>query len=206
MGITNYFNTNIKAILMKLLFFVFTCMFSIQVMYAQNSTFKNDFQNVVPEIDKRISGLLKTKNVKGLSIALVDSNSVIWSKGYGVSNYNNNTVVNQKTIFCFGSISKLFTSIAILQLQEQGKLDIDKSVQFYIPEFNPLGAEDFIQDITIKSILSHHSGLPSDNYAMFFTDKPYSSQNIIDYLNTQYVCTKPYTISSYSNIAYSFLV
>jgi CubicO group peptidase (beta-lactamase class C family) len=117
----------------------------------------------------------------------------------------NKKQVDNKTLFCIGSISKVFTSIAIMQLHEKGKLDINKPLKDYIPEFKPLGSDEFINQITIASILSHESGLPSDDLSKFFNGKAFSSDEIISYFNNNYVCTKPYTINSYSNIGYALL-
>ncbi|MBN2729148.1 MAG: beta-lactamase family protein [Bacteroidales bacterium] len=177
----------------------------LHMLYAQNISFSEKLKKSEPELNKRILRMMKSAQVQGLSIAIVDSSGMIWHKGYGYKDVKEKIPVDSKTIFCVGSISKLFTSIAIMQLYEQGKLDIHKPVRQYIPEFKPLGSDDFLDEITIKSILMHQSGLPSDNLAMFFTEKPFSAQNCIEYLNTHYTCTKPYIIMSYSNIGYGLL-
>ena len=193
-----------KNHIMRITILLLIVVFS-NTLYSQINTFKSDFIKEEEQVNKKITSLMKSSNVKGLGIALIDSAGVIWEKGYGYKNYAAKEKINTKTIFCFGSISKIFTGIAIMQLQEQGKLDINKPVQYYIPEFKPLGSEDFINEITIKSILTHQSGLPSDNYAMFFTGKEFSANTIISYFNSHFVCTKPNIIFSYSNVGYSLL-
>ena len=184
---------------------VFFLLILTNQLFAQTDSLSIKFQKVQPFFDGMITAQMKQTNVKGMSVCLVDSAGLAWSKGYGYMDVANKKPVDIKTLFCVGSISKVFTSIAIMQLQEKGKLDINKPIKDYIPEFKPLGSEDFINQITIASILSHESGLPSDDLSKFFTGKPFSSDEIISYFNSNYVCSKPYTINSYSNISYALL-
>src|ERR1039457_208923 len=73
--------------------------------------------------------------VTGLSIALVDDQQLVWATGFGFADKAGNVPATAETVYRAGSISKLFTATAVMQLAEQGLLDIDKPLQNYLPEF-----------------------------------------------------------------------
>jgi len=184
---------------------IFLLLIATNQLFAQKDSLSIKFQKNIPFLDRIIPAQMKQANVKGLSVGLIDSAGVVWSKGYGFMDVANKKPVDIKTLFCIGSISKIFTSIAIMQLQERGKLDINKPIKDYIPEFKPLGSEGIINQITIASVLSHESGLPSDDISMLFSGKPFSSEAVISFFNNHYICSKPFTNNSYSNISYALL-
>lgn len=102
-------------------------------------------------------------HLPGLSVGIVKDQELIWSKGYGVSDLKKKTPATSQTLYSICSITKLFTSIAIMQLYEQGKLRLDDSLLTVLPEagirqqFNDSGP------ITIRSLLTHSSGLPRES-------------------------------------------
>ena len=174
-------------------------------LFAQTDSLSIKFQKAENSVNQKITALMKQTNTQGVSVGLVNADGMVWGKGYGYMDVAAKKPVDNKTVFCFGSITKVFTGIAIMQLHEKGKLDINKPIKDYIPEFQPLGSEGFINQITIASVLSHESGLPSDDYSLVFSNKPFSFDRVIQFFNNHYVCTKPYTIWAYSNIGYALL-
>jgi CubicO group peptidase (beta-lactamase class C family) len=62
----------------------------------------------------------------GVSIAIVDDQKIVWSQGFGYADVKNNLPATSETVYRIGSISKLFTVMASMQLAEQGKIDIDQ--------------------------------------------------------------------------------
>ncbi len=95
--------------------------------------------------------------VPGLAISILQDGQVIYEKGFGARNLEENLPMTQNTLIGIGSISKSFTAMLILQFQEEGLLNIEDPVQKY------LDMEPFIShpDIQIKHLLSHSSGIPS---------------------------------------------
>ena len=79
---------------------------------------------------------MREADVTGLSIALVDDQQVVWSQGFGYANKQANMRATPDTVYHLGSIAKVFTATAAMQLAEQGKLDIDQPLQHYLPEFS----------------------------------------------------------------------
>src|SRR5450631_3411426 len=95
-------------------------------------------------------------DVTGLSIALVDDQQVVWATGFGFADKAGKVPATAETIYRAGSISKLFTATAVMQLAEQGLLDIDKPLQSYLPEFSIKSRFSDADPITLRSIMTHH--------------------------------------------------
>ena len=76
------------------------------------------------------------EEIPGISVAIVHDQELLWSEGFGLSNPSKNTPATSKTIYSICSISKLFTSIAILQLRDKQKLHLKDPVKKHLPWFN----------------------------------------------------------------------
>ena len=113
--------------------------------------------------------------------------------------------VDIHTKFNIGSVTKVFTALAIMQLYEKGLLDIDKPVSDYINEFAIEQRFPESAPITVRSVLTHHAGLPGDYLNGKFAERPGDYRVILDYLNGQSTCFPVGKIGSYSNLGYSLL-
>ena len=106
------------------------------------------------------------KGIPAISIALVDGQRVVWARGFGWADSAANARATASTVYRVGSVSKLFTDVAIMRLVEQHALDLDVPVQHYLPTFRP--ANPFGGEITIRELTSHRAGLtrepPVGNY------------------------------------------
>lgn len=151
------------------------------------------------------------KKITGLSVVVSNSDGVLWSEGFGLANKKTKEAFTETTISNIGSVSKLITLTAIMRLVEEGMVELDEPVATYIPEFKPLGIEDYSTPITVRMLLNHESGLESDAFQDFFLgyetpeDFPYSYRRAIDAVNESGVVRKPYEIFSYCNLGYSLL-
>ena len=107
-------------------------------------------------LDGLMPTALRTARTPGAVISIVKDGQVLFEKGYGVSDEKKNTPVDpQRTLFRPGSTSKLFTWTAVMQLVEQGKLDLDVDVNKYLDfQVPPLDG----QPITLRQIMTHRSG------------------------------------------------
>lgn len=92
----------------------------------------------------------------GGAVYILKGESVLFDKGYGLADLTTGSKIDGNTFFNIASVSKQFTALAILQLQQEGKLNIEESLDKYFPEFKA----DFFKRIKIKHLLSHSSGLP----------------------------------------------
>jgi len=144
------------------------------------------------------------KAIPAISIALVDRNEIVWARGFGWADTAAGTAATAMTEYRVGSVSKLFTDLAIMKLVEQKKLDLDAPVTRYLPTFrpkNPFGGE-----ITIRQLTSHRSGLtrepPVGNY---FDDAGPSLAATVASLNGTTLVYKPGSHTKYSNAGIAVL-
>ena len=80
------------------------------------------------KLDSYIKSKMDKENIPGLSIGVIKNNKIVYVKGYGKADQKG-TKVTEKTPFILGSVSKSFTALAVMKLQEEGKLDIDEPVK-----------------------------------------------------------------------------
>lgn len=92
----------------------------------------------------------------GAAVLVMIGDSVVFDRSYGLSDMTTKATIDGNTFFNIASVSKQFTAVAIMQLQEDGKLSIDDPVSKYFPEFKA----DFWKDITLKHLMAHSSGIP----------------------------------------------
>lgn len=148
---------------------------------------------------------MDTQQVTGLSIALVDNQEVVWAEGFGYADRAKGIAATPATIYRAGSISKLFTATAAMQLVDDGLLDIDKPLQRYLPEFTIKSRFPAAAPITARTILTHHSGLPGDLLKGMWTARPASLTEELLLLQDEYVANPPGQVFAYSNVGPSML-
>jgi CubicO group peptidase (beta-lactamase class C family) len=115
--------------------------------------------NPLKGFDKFVESALKDWNVPGAGIAIVKDGEVILVKGYGYADVAKKRKADKKTLFAIGSSSKAFTAASVMQLVDEKKLDLNKSVISYLPNFK-LYDDYATKNITPRDLLSHRSGLP----------------------------------------------
>src|SRR5215203_3152221 len=105
-------------------------------------------------LERFIAHEMADKGLPALSIALVEDQRVVWARGFGFSNPRDSVRATARTVHRVGSVSKLFTDIAVMQLVERGTLDLDAPVTRYLPSFKPAGATT---PITLRQLMSHRA-------------------------------------------------
>jgi CubicO group peptidase (beta-lactamase class C family) len=106
------------------------------------------------QVDDYIRDQMKTHRVPGVVVEIARDGRVLKRKAYGVADIELNVPMRTDYIFEIGSITKQFTSVAVLQLMEQGKLSLTDTLGKYIPD-----APETWQKITIRNLLNQNSGL-----------------------------------------------
>lgn len=120
-------------------------------------------------LDAFIESVMKDWKVPGLSLAVIQNGQVIWLKGYGYRDLEKKTPVTPHTLFPIGSISKSFTVTAMGILVDEGKLDWDKPVREFLPEFklyDPIASER----ITPRDLVTHRTGIPRHDMVWYSSD------------------------------------
>lgn len=121
------------------------------------SAFEEDrFQTVFQRLDDFVARHMSEMGLPGMTLALADRKGLIRSSQYGFADVKAGLKVGPQTLFEIGSISKSFVAIAVLQLAEEGKLDLHKPVTNYLPW---LRIESKFAPFTTHHLLSHTSGL-----------------------------------------------
>ncbi len=166
---------------------------------GDNYTYTRDYMRWM--INKK----MKENDITGLSIALIDNQKIIWAEGFGYADKKNKVKAAPETIYRVGSITKLFTSTAAMQLAEQGRLDIDQPLQHYLPQFSIKSRFEEAGPITPRTIMTHHSGLPSDRINRMWGDETAHFTEVAVVLKDEYSAYPPETILSYSNLGFSLL-
>lgn len=110
-------------------------------------------------LDEFISSVMNQWKVPGLAIAVIHNDQVILSKGYGYRDVEKKLPVTPKTLFAIGSITKSFTVCLLSMLADEGKLDWDKPVRSYLPDFQ-LKDQTATEQMTPRDLVTHRSGLP----------------------------------------------
>jgi CubicO group peptidase (beta-lactamase class C family) len=103
------------------------------------------------------------RHTPALSAAVVQGDRIIWSKGYGTLDAGHKIQVTAQTIYSICSISKLFTSVALMQQWEAGRVRLDEPIATYLPwaKLKPV-VQDSVP-ITLRAVLSHSAGLPRES-------------------------------------------
>lgn len=110
-------------------------------------------------VEKELNALLKATKASGFAVAVVQNDKVIYSSGFGYSDYENKTPADPNTLFAIGSSTKAFTSALLGQLSNEGKLTFNDSPLKYVPGLKFYN-NDLNGSITIEDLMSHRTGLP----------------------------------------------
>lgn len=165
---------------------------------ANRASARVDYKSAIETLERLIAHEMADKDLPAVSIALVDDQQIVWAKGFGFADPVKKVRATADTVYRVGSVSKLFTDIAVMQLVEQGKLDLDAPITRYLPDFRP--RNPFGKAITLRQLMSHRSGLvrepPVGNY--FDPTEPTLEQTIASLNNTALVYS-PETRTKYSN-------
>jgi len=161
------------------------------------------FAMTAPDVEAFLDGILpqqlERENIAGATVAVVKDGKLLFSKGYGYSDVaSKKPVLPDATLFRPGSISKLFTWTAVMQMYEQGKLDLDADVNQYLDFKIP---DAFGAPITLKHIMTHTAGFEEQVKDLFSVGNV--TPNLGEYLKTHIPdrIYPPGTTPAYSNYA-----
>lgn len=159
---------------------------------------KGPYKAVAGGLEHWIAAEVEAKGLPALSIALVDDQEIVWARGFGLANPAAKTPATADTPYRVGSVSKLFTDLAVMQLVEQGKLDLDAPVNAVLPGFTPRNPFDV--PVTLRQLMSHRSGLVREPpVGHYFDPTSPSMAETVKSLNTTTLVSKPGTRTKYSN-------
>ena len=170
---------------------------------------KINFDKLFLELDKAVPAILEEHSAPGVTIGFVEGSKIIGYKFYGFADIEKQTVFNEDTMFNIGSISKVATGWAVMQLVQGGKVDLDKPVNSYLKRWKIPESEFGSHLVTLRNIMSHTSGLSLGPVGGW--DTP-ADKSIVDFLNGDNngagdveLIIEPNTQFSYSGGGYSVI-
>jgi len=141
--------------------------------------------------------------IPGVSAAIVHDQQVLWIGGFGYADAAAKRPAAPDTIYSICSISKLFTSIAVMQLRDAGKVRLDDPVGRHLPWFRIKPVEGEPGEITIEGVLTHASGLPRESDFPYWTGPAYdfpTREQVIERVSSQQMLYPAETFFQYSNL------
>ena len=160
---------------------------------------RQDFETF---LDALIPSQLQTRNIAGAVVSVVKDGQVLFAKGYGYADVEaKKPVAADQTLFRPGSISKLFTATAVMQLVEQGKLNLDRDVNEYLDFAIP---KTYPEPVTLRRLLTHTAGFEETLKNLFVAHES-DMKPLRSYLVNQMPARifPPGKIPSYSNYGFS---
>jgi CubicO group peptidase (beta-lactamase class C family) len=138
----------------------------------------------------------------GISVAVVKDQEVVWSRGFCYADMEKEVEASPETIYRIASITKLFTSTAVMQLRDRGKLSIHDPIMDYLPWFSINKKKG--RPITIENLITHTSGLPREAMGPSWTTVQFpEKEEVIKNLPMQEHPLAPWRKWKYSNLALS---
>jgi len=169
---------------------------------------KQDFSDAFTIIEVWLDAQKDFDKIPGISAIIVDDQDVIWEGAYGYSNPVEKVKAKPTTLYSICSISKLFTSVAIMKLYDEGKLRLDDTVDELLPWYDLKQAYPESGPITVRSIMTHSSGLPREAAYPYWTAPEFDfpcREEVKGKLGDQETLYPASTYFQYSNLGLSML-
>ena len=180
-----------------LLLLTATPLTAINVKAAEN-TVQSASVDLKTLAEQKVKTFTSLYGLDSVSYALIDNGNIILSDKYYSPTKKYETKASD--VYGLGSISKIFTTVAVLQLSGQGKLSLDTPVVTYLPEFTM--ADGRYKDITVRMLLNHSSGLMGStlkNTILFEDNDTTAHDNFLESLKSQRLKAAPGSYSVYCN-------
>ncbi|MDR0267802.1 serine hydrolase domain-containing protein [Paenibacillus sp.] len=188
-------------------FFILTFVaFFCLLPFTNANAASNQLLDKVQLIDTEIQQNMKRFNIPGMAFVLANEEGIIYAKGYGFNEFGGTQKVNSQTNFKIGSISKVFTSLAIMQLRDQGLVQLDVPVKQYLPWFATKDTS-LSGRITVRDLLHHTSGLPGrlNAHDVEGSDMNLVSSQLKHKLQNVHLVAPPGEKYEYTNMNYDLL-
>lgn len=164
----------------------------------------------VEKIEAAIAAWMAQNKAPALSIAVVTNNQLSWSKGFGLADVENSVPAKADTAYRLASITKSITAVAVMQLVEKGKIDLDAPVHKYCsayPEKQALkDAPDKQFLITVRQLLVHYAGVRHNKLDEIYSTRHFNSiTEAVGSFKDDPLVSEPETKYSYSSPGYTLL-
>lgn len=150
----------------------------ILVSLTLSATSQRSLNKKLERLDVYFEQALEDWEVPGMAVAIVKDGEIIFSKGYGTRNVETGEPVDPNTLFAIASNSKSFTTAALAMLVDEGKINWNDKVREYLPWFK-LYDPYVSENMTIKDLLTHRSGLKTFSGDLIWWGTGYSSEEVV---------------------------
>src|SRR3990170_8504913 len=190
------------------IFFVLVCLTLMLVLAIGNVKASRTLQTETDfaAIDAYVTEQMNNRGIPGMALGIVQDGQVAHVQGFGVADSSGRKVTPQ-TPFYIGSLTKSFTALAVMQLVEAGKIDLDAPVQRYLPWFRVADPPASAQ-MTVRHLLNQTSGLPASSGEIplaDFDDSPGATERQARALATLVLARPVGSAFEYSNSNYNLL-
>ena len=158
----------------------------------------------IAEFSRWLAQRQQDSGVVGVAAAMVVDGKVVWKQGFGYADKNAGIVMTPSTQVGIGSVTKTFTALAAMQLHEQGVVDIDQPLSRYLPEFRIRTHGEDRDQVTLRRLITHTSGVPTDVFRDMQSDQARYT-DVVTLLNRTALAHSPGTVGLYSNAGYNVL-
>jgi CubicO group peptidase (beta-lactamase class C family) len=175
-------------------------------VYSQDNN--TDYSDASRILEAWLDAQRDYEQLPGISVVVVEDQDILWSGAFGLANVEQNVKSEPSTIYSICSISKLFTSVAIMKLFDEGKLRLDDKVSELLPWYDLEQKFPDSWPITVRTLLTHSSGLPREANFPYWTgpDFPFpSSEQIRAELENQETLYPSSVYFQYSNLGLTLL-
>lgn len=167
--------------------------------HALGQPAENTFEQTKNTARTAIEEAIAVGTASSASVAIMDEGELVYAEGFSMADREKSIPVDKNTVFNIGSISKMFVATSIMLLVDEGKVALDNPVTNYLPEFTM--ADERYQDITVRMLLNHSSGLPGstfwNNFGFEYNQNIYSE--LLESLSLSTLKHRPGELAAYCN-------
>ncbi|MEJ2584125.1 MAG: serine hydrolase, partial [Robiginitalea sp.] len=187
---------------------LYTHLFLFLVLTAPAQESSQDYTDAFRMVEVWLDAQKDYENLPGISALVVEDQKVLWKGAFGLANPDENRKMSPATLCSICSISKLFTAVAVMKLYDEGKLRLDDKIGDLLPHYNLKQQFPDSGPVTIRSLLTHSSGLPREAAYPYWTgpDFPFPTREQVDaQLENQQTLYPASTYFQYSNLGLTLL-
>lgn len=174
---------------------------------SAESESSNKYQKSIDKYVTKLEEIMKQEGIPSSSLSITENGETIYNQAFGYANPEQKIQANSDTLFFTGSVGKMYTTAAMLKLAQDQGISLDDPVENYLPEFQM--DDSRYKDITLRMLLNHSAGLPSDLNATqmsagsLLPDE--TNIDIFEALRSQTLRSNPGEYAVYSNIGFQII-
>lgn len=183
------------------------------IVWNSLSTAAPETFSTVSDMEDFLKETVERGNPPSIAVSVVDQKGVIYSRAFGVTDETHEQPASDRTVYNWWSITKLFTTVAVLQLQEEAALDLEDEVSEHLPFFRPDYSNAGNGVVRIRHLMNHSAGLPEaglttyswihrEDQPQYLTETDFAKAILPDFSTLQ---SRPGREAVYTNVGFIVL-